>query len=394
LSETSRLSHVLFDHAMNDAQRDKFLPKFLSDDKFHLAFAGRESETRLGVNYHRPDAADAAVKTSAAKSGGDFIVNGVKGTVANAPVAGLFAVLVNIPGRTSAGVLLVPADYPKLFVDARPAPILLFADSSDSQTRKIADRAKGMLGAYGSTIAQLRLEMRGVSPLLSIPIAVNEVDIATPAGRAVVVLGFMTYFVLFALLMGGLYLAIDSTAGERERGSLEALLSLPVARSALVGGKILATCAYMCISLALSLTAFVCVFRFVPLERIGMSANLGFGTALIFFGICLPFVPLGATLMTLVASFTRTYREAQTYLTTVLLVPTLPIAFASIYSLKTKSSLMIIPSLSQHLLMTSVLKDEPILLRDVLVSAAASLGLALLMFVLTARHWRRETMLG
>ena len=150
----------------------------------------------------------------------------------------------------------------------------------------------------------------------------------------------------------------------------------------------------MCISLALSLTAFVCVFRFVPLERIGMSANLGLRTAVIFFGICLPFVPLGATLMTLVASFTRTYREAQTYLTTVLLVPTLPIAFASIYSLKTKSSLMIIPSLSQHLLMTSVLKDEPILLSDVLVSAAASLGLALLMFVLTARHWRRETMLG
>jgi hypothetical protein len=78
----------------------------------------------------------------------------------------------------------------------------------------------------------------------------------------------------------------------------------------------------------------------------------------------------------------------------VLLVPTLPIAFASIYSLKTKSSLMFIPSLSQHLLMTSVLKDEPILLADVLVSAAASLGLALLLFVLTARHWRRETMLG
>ena len=291
-------------------------------------------------------------------------------------------------------VLFVPADYPEFFKDARPAPLLLFADSADSQTRKIADRAKAMLGAYGSTVAQLRLEMRGVSPLLSIPIAVNEVDIATPAGRAVVVLGFMTYFVLFALLMGGLYLAIDSTAGERERGSLEALLSLPVARSALAGGKILATCAYMCISLGLSLTAFVCVFRFVPLERIGMSANLSVGTALMFFAICLPFVPLGATLMTLVASFTRTYREAQTYLTTVLLVPTLPIVFASIYSLKTKSSLMIIPSLSQHLLMTSVLKDEPILLRDVLVSAAASLGLALLMFVLTARHWRRETMLG
>jgi sodium transport system permease protein len=295
---------------------------------------------------------------------------------------------------TAAVVLVVPKDYPQLFREAKPAPLLLIADSSDSQTRKVADRARAILAGFSSGIAQLRLQARGVSPLLSLPVAVNDVDVATPTGRAAVVLGFMTYFVLFALLVGGLYLAIDSTAGERERGSLEALLSLPVARSALVGGKMLATSAYMCISLALSLTAFVCVFRFVPLERLGMSANLGAATGLEFFAICLPFVPLGAALMTWVASFTRTYREAQTYLTTVLLVPTLPIAFASIYSLKTRSSLMFIPSLSQHLLMTSVLKAEPIAVLDVLVSAAASLGLALLLFVLTARHWRRESMLG
>ncbi len=291
-------------------------------------------------------------------------------------------------------VLIIPEEYGPRFTAAEPAPVLLVADSADSQTRKNADRARTILGAYASGIAQLRLQIRGVNPLLAVPVAVNEVDVATPTGRAVVVLGFMTYFVLFAVLMGGLYLAIDSTAGERERGSLEALLSLPVARSSLVGGKILATCAYMCISLGLSLTAFVCVFRFVPLERLGMSANLGAGTALIFFGICLPFVPLGAALMTFVASFTRSYREAQTYLTTVLLVPTLPIAFASIYSLKTQSSLMFIPSLSQHLLMTSVLKDEPIAALDVWVSAAATLSVALVLMVLTARHWRRETMLG
>ncbi len=291
-------------------------------------------------------------------------------------------------------VLIVPKEYGPRFTAATPAPVLLVADSADSQTRKIADRARAVLGGYASAIAQLRLQVRGVNPLLAVPVAVNEIDVATPAGRAVVVLGFMTYFVLFAVLMGGLYLAIDSTAGERERGSLEALLSLPVARSSLVGGKILATCAYMCISLALSLTAFVCVFRFVPLEKLGMSANLGAGTALIFFAICLPFVPLGAALMTFVASFTRSYREAQTYLTAVLLVPTLPIAFASIYSLRTHASLMFIPSLSQHLLMTSVLKDEPVAALDVWVSAAASLGVALLLIVLTARHWRRESMLG
>jgi sodium transport system permease protein len=294
----------------------------------------------------------------------------------------------------AAVVLVVPADFAPRFESATPAPLLLVADSSDSQNRKHVDRARALLAGYGSGIAQLRLQVRGVDPWIALPVAVNDVDVATPTGRAVAVLGFMTYFVLFAVLMGGMYLAIDSSAGERERGSLEALLSLPVPRAALVAGKLLATCAYMGFSLAVTLTAFVLVFRWVPLEKLGMSANLGPLTAVELFAICLPFVPLGAALMTFVASFTRSYREAQTYLTIVLLVPTLPIAFATIYALKTKSSLMFVPSLSQHLLMTSVLRAEPVQFSDVCVSAGASLGLALLFGALTARHWRRESMLG
>ena len=120
LSESSRLAHVLFDQCMNDAQRDAFLPKFMSSDRYHLAFAGHEpgSDTRLGVNYHRPAATDAAVKTTAAKSGGDWLINGMKDCVANAPVAGLFAVLVQIPGRPSPSVLLVPANAPGVNVKA------------------------------------------------------------------------------------------------------------------------------------------------------------------------------------------------------------------------------------------------------------------------------------
>ena len=119
LSESSRLAHLLFDRTMNDAQRDAFLPKFLNGDRYHLAFAGHEggNDTRLGVNYHRPASPEAAVKTSAVKSGGDWIVNGVKDCVANAPVAGLFAVLAELPGR-GASVLLVPADAPGVKVRA------------------------------------------------------------------------------------------------------------------------------------------------------------------------------------------------------------------------------------------------------------------------------------
>jgi sodium transport system permease protein len=341
-----------------------------SDEPLHLTVSGREHAPGL-VSYLESQGVQLAFATLSESAARTAVRSGAAQVV-----------------------LILPLEYAPRFTAALPAPVLLVADSADSQARKSADRARLLLSGYGSGIAQLRLQVRGVSPLAAMPVAVNEIDVATPTGRAVVVLGFMTYFVLFALLMGGLYLAIDSTAGERERGSLEALLSLPVARGSLVGGKILATCAYMCLSLAISLTAFVFVFRFVPLERLGMSANLGVNTALAFFAICLPFVPLGAALMTFVASFTRSYREAQTYLTAVLLVPTLPIAFASIYSLKSTKSLMFIPSLSQHLLMTSVLKDEPIAALDVALSAGSSMLVALVLIALTAMHWRRETMLG
>jgi len=115
LSATSWLGHLLFDQAMTDAQRDRYLPDFLSDDRFHLAFAGYEAEidAKLGVNYHRANLTNPAVKTLATKAAnGEWIINGVKDFVANAPIAALFAVLVKIPGQAGFRVLLVPSDAP------------------------------------------------------------------------------------------------------------------------------------------------------------------------------------------------------------------------------------------------------------------------------------------
>lgn len=127
LSTTLWLGHLLFDRAMNDAQRECFLRRFVGDDRFHLAFAGHESgtDTRLGLNYHRPAETEAAVTTVAAKAtSGEWIINGIKDYVANAPIATLFAVLVKIPGQPMPKVLLVPADAPGLSVRGHEKPWL------------------------------------------------------------------------------------------------------------------------------------------------------------------------------------------------------------------------------------------------------------------------------
>jgi len=105
---------------------------------------------------------------------------------------------------------------------------------------------------------------------------------------------FMTILLVFACLLAGLYLAIDSTAGERERGSLEARSACRWCSRAWGGGKLLSTFAYICISLALRPEAFVCLFASCRWKSWAIERQSGAGTALIFFAICLPFRALGA----------------------------------------------------------------------------------------------------
>ncbi len=291
-------------------------------------------------------------------------------------------------------VLLIPEEYPERLQSGLPAPLKLVSDASDSQTGKYTGRVRALLAAYGDQIGSSRLLARGVSPDVTLAIVVDDIDVSTPAARALLVLGMMTYFILFAMLMGGLYLAIDATAGERERGSLEPLLTVPVPRQTLIYGKVLAACCYMLASLAISLMAFTVGLALVPLEALGMSANFDATVAVGVFLVAAPFVLLGAALMTVVASFTRSYREAQSYLTVVLLVPTLPILFAGLYSLRPGTWLMAIPSLSQHLLMTNLLRAEPLQSLHVVVSVVTTLAAGFALTWVAGRLYQREAILG
>jgi sodium transport system permease protein len=301
---------------------------------------------------------------------------------------------VAVRSRAQRLVLVIPSSYGERFRAGEPVAVQLYADASDASAGTDRARAVAMLHAYSSLLATLRLEARGLAPTLLQPVVLDEVDVSTPAGRALLLLGMLSYFIVFATLMGGLYVAIDATAGERERGSLEPLLTLPVPRRALVFGKILATCGFMLMSLALTLSAFVVSLRFVRFEALGMAANFGPRVAIAVFALMLPFVLLGAALMTIVASFTRSYREAQSWLTVVLLVPTVPILFAAIYQLPSRGSLMWIPSLSQHLLINGLLRAERLDLLHVAVSAGSTLVAGALLAAIAARLYRREKILG
>jgi sodium transport system permease protein len=291
-------------------------------------------------------------------------------------------------------VLLIDAEYGRKLQAGEPAPLDLVVDTANNTTGASANRARSLLAAYSGQLASLRLLVRGISPQVVQPVDVRTLDVATPAGRSLLILGMMTYFSFMSMLVGGFYLAIDTTAGERERGSLEPLLALPVGRAQLIIGKMLATATFMSVSLLLTLVAFGVALRFIPLEALGMSANFGPRVILQIFGAMATFVPLGAALMTVVASFTRSNREAQSWLSVVMFLPIAPIMFAVVSGTKPTAALMAIPSMSQHLLATSVLRGDSIPPLYIVICAVTTLLAGALLVLLAIRLYRREAILG
>jgi sodium transport system permease protein len=291
-------------------------------------------------------------------------------------------------------ILVVPEEFGEQLADTIPARVKLYSDEANSQGEKEARRARSALNAYNQQLAGIRLSARGVNPMLLRPINVDDIDVSTPSGRSAMLLGMMSYFFIFALLMGGMSLAIDTTAGERERGSLEPLLSLPVTRGQLILGKILAACVFMAASLLLSLLSFYFVLKFMPLEQLGMTPNFSLSVVAAAFFLLLPFVLLGASLMTLVASFTKSYKEAQTWLSVVLIAPTLPVLVVSILTLRPQLEFMFIPSLSQHLILVDMVKNEPLNGVYVAISACSTLIFGVILTWICARLYRREGLLG
>ncbi|MEL7311611.1 MAG: ABC transporter permease [Pseudomonadota bacterium] len=290
-------------------------------------------------------------------------------------------------------VLIIDSAFGDSWSEAQTARVSLVLDNSDNSTSRQARRARGMIGAYASQIGAMRLLARGVDPTLASAIRIDEIDTSTPSTRAALLLGMLSYFLLFSMLAGGMYLAIDSTAGERERGSLEPLLTLPVSRSTLLLGKLTATIFFMCASLVIALIALSLVLGRIPLQELGMSVQFGPKEVITAFFVMAPFALIGASLLTVVTSFTKSFKEAQSYTTFAMLVPTLPIMIAAVMNLKPSLQWMVVPSMSQHLLLLDLVKGEALQPLFIVVSVVSSLLLGAVLAWVAVQLYKRESLL-
>ncbi|MEZ4297200.1 MAG: ABC transporter permease subunit [Polyangiaceae bacterium] len=287
-------------------------------------------------------------------------------------------------------VVILDDDFAPAFAEGRPARVSVVLDSSRTKGHARAQRVRRLLEAYSAQAGALRLLARGVSPELASPLAVQDIDLATPEKVAATILSSIPMFLVFAAFAGGMYVAIDVTAGERERGSFEPLLLSPASRGALVTGKWLATVAAALLALAVSVAAFAVTLRVVPLETLGIKARFGPAEIAQVLAAALPLTLFASALQMWLSTLAKSFKEAQTYLQLFMMLPFLPAVYVAIAPIEPSLWMMGIPILGQDLLLADVLRGEPIGPVPFLVAGGVSAALTAAFLLATARLFRSE----
>ena len=311
----------------------------------------------------------------------------VGGVVPGAPVAD--------PGlavrKQDADVALrIAPGFGKAWRKGEPVQVELFYDSSQRDAGTSVDRVTQLIEGYARQQGAMRLVARGMSPGTAWPLQVARRDQATPQSRAVLMFAMLPYFFVITIFMGGMYLAIDLTAGERERQSLEPLFANPVPRWKILGGKLAAVCTFSTASLLITLMAFAVVGQFIPTEKIGMELNLGLHFATNVLLLMLPLVLLLAALQTMVAAFAKSYREAQTYISLLMLVPMIPSLVLAIMPIKAQAWMYAVPLLGQNLGIMQLLRGDGVTAQQLGLCLAGSMAAAVLAVLATIQLYRSE----
>jgi sodium transport system permease protein len=234
-------------------------------------------------------------------------------------------------------VVVIADDFIKKFRASQPAPVKLVSDGSRPASRPKVQRVRALLNRYSSEIGILRLVSRGVSPAIATAVQVQDVEVSSAQQRAATILNFLPMFIIMAAFAGGMQIATDSTAGERERGSLEALLVNPAPRGAIAAGKWLAATTMSLASVCLTMGLCVAMMRYIPLQELGMRFRLGPPEVLGLFAAAWPLCPLAAALQMSVSTFARSFKEAQSYMGFLMIIPVFPTVINTMNPITSKS---------------------------------------------------------
>lgn len=290
-------------------------------------------------------------------------------------------------------VLEIPPDFTDAFPAGEPAPLVIHYDSAGHDSKTLKNRLRSALEEYAARIQNLRYLARGLDERVFKPLDIAERDLADEDDRQIAIALMLPFLLFMAMIIGGFYLAVDITAGERERLSLEPLLALPVKRVTLVLGKYAATLVFLLASLTTALIVAFALFTFLSNEAFSNAYDLSARAFLIAGAIHLPAaLMLGACLL-FIAALARSTKEAQTLLSLAMLVPMLPFFVLQFMDIPRGLAAAATPVLGQYRIVEQVITGEAVPALYYGASIAGALAAALVFLRATVWLYSKESIL-
>ncbi|MSP81380.1 MAG: ABC transporter permease [Alphaproteobacteria bacterium] len=287
-------------------------------------------------------------------------------------------------------VLVVPPDYETLVAGDRTARVKMIVDPSRLGSIVAIGRTLDLVQQYNRILSKERFARLRLDPEIAEVIKVETVSVAGGRAIASIFLNMLPPFLIFTVFIGGVYLAIDTTAGERERGSLEPLLINPVPRWQLMLGKFGASLVFTAVAVAAALFAYKLMFHMVVLADVGIKVNPGVGTFVMIFVLALPIMAFAVALQVIVATITRSFKETQTYLGLLPLVPSLPGMIMVFAPVTGKLWMMAIPTLGQTVLFGALMRGDPVDPLHAAVAVLSTLTISIALLAAAAHFYEHE----
>jgi sodium transport system permease protein len=255
-------------------------------------------------------------------------------------------------------VLVVPKEFTEKFATGNAEVELVYDDTRQSASAQSIGILRQVMRGFNSEVTSQRLMARGVSPTVTRVVETRNTNLGTPAQRAAALMFIIPWMALFAGISGCTSIAIDLTAGERERGSLEPLLLNPIERLSIVLGKWAAVATYAVAIVSLILAGFALTLVLIPLPKLASLISLSAMQYVSFAALLFPFAPAIGALQMLIATYGRSFKEAQTYVTYLIFVFSFVPVLPMFLQIKDADWQLVVPMMGQLMVLNRVLRGE------------------------------------
>lgn len=292
-------------------------------------------------------------------------------------------------------VLVLEEDFVAGYESLRVPKMYLYVDSASTSAGRAQSRLQERLGRLQQLVVGQRLVARGVAPQLLAPWSLQLRDVSTPSSRGAMILAAVPGLLILTLFVASLATSVDTSAGERERLSLETLLLQPLPGWRLVVAKILAVASIGWVGSLLAIVALVALMPAMPLAELGIQQAATAGSAIAMALLLLPLALLVAVVQILLALRSNSFKDAQTQLSILQIAPAMLLVVLDVSGVDLESGFwQLVPLVAQQQWLKALLVGDSVSLPLVLAGSLVCLLLVGLSVAFGARALRRESLLG